>query len=119
MNTPRFSANGKFLSLAIALFISGCVTLRPVNIAESSGRSAIAKGDTLVINTHSGETHTFKVVDITADGLHGEQISIPYSDMRLVQIRRIDAKKTFWITVGVIGAGAIISDDDGGSGGGY
>jgi hypothetical protein len=120
MNTQKFSAMGKFLSLVFALFMSGCANLQPVNIAETSGRSAIAKGDTVVVSTHSGETHTFKVVDITADGLHGKKISIPYSDMRLAQIRRIDAKKTLLITAGILGVGAIISNnDDSSNGGGY
>jgi hypothetical protein len=117
MNTLHFSAPGKFLSLVCAIFISGCANLQPVNIAEASGRSAVAKGDTVVVSTHSGETHRFKVVDITADGLHGKMISIPYSDMRLLQIRRIDTQKTIWLTLGIIGVGAIASDDNGGGSG--
>ncbi len=118
MHTTRLSPIGKFLPLIFAVFICGCANLQAVNIADSSGRSAIGKGDTVVISTNSGETHTFKVVDITADGLHGNKISIPYSDMRQVQIRRVDAKKTLWITLGIIGLGAVISNDDSNSGGG-
>jgi hypothetical protein len=120
MNTVQFSAGGKLLSLILATFISACASLQPVNVADTSGRGTITKGDTVVISTHSGETHTFKVVDITADGLHGQKISIPYSDMRQAQIRRVDMKKTLWITLGIIGLGAIISNDDsnGGNGGG-
>jgi hypothetical protein len=118
MNTPQYS-HGKLVSLIIfAIFCSACASLQPVNIADASGRDAITKGDTLVISTYSGETHTFKVVDITADGLHGKKISVPYSDMRQVLIRRVDAKKTLWITLGIIGLGAIISNDDSNGGDG-
>src|SRR5688500_14359811 len=107
MHTPQFSAIAKFLAVCV-IFISGCANLQPVNIADESGRSSIAKGDTVVVSTHSGETHSFKVVDITADGLHGKAISIPYSDIRLLEIRRIDVQKTIWLTLGIIGAGAIV-----------
>jgi hypothetical protein len=119
MNIPRFLPFEKYRALALTACISllgGCASLQPVNIAQTSGRSAITKGDTLVVTTQSGQVHTFKVVDITADGVHGKEISIPYADMRLAQIRSIDVTKTLLLTVGIIGLGATASDD-GGSGG--
>ena len=112
-----FFLDRKFLILAIMAFIQGCTSLQPVNIAQESERTAIDKGDTVVVSTNSGQVHTFKVVDITTDGLHGKELSIPYSDIRLLQIRRVDVQKTILLTVGIIGLGAIASDND--SGGGY
>ncbi len=119
---PKSLANRKFSSLALVacILVSACTTLQPVNITEEAGRGTITKGDTVVVTTDSGQIHTLKVVDITADGLHGKDLSIPYTDIRLLQIRRVDMQKTIWLTVGVIGLGAVISNSDngGGSGGG-
>src|SRR5690349_13917756 len=111
----RLSHAGKFPSLILTtclIFLSACTTLQPVNIADESGRATLAKGDTVIITTNSGEVHTFKIVDITAGGLHGKELSVPYSDIRSLQIRRIDAQKTFWLTIGVVGLGAVISNSD-------
>ena len=101
------------LTLCI-LFVCGCTTLQPVNIAQESGRAALAKGDAVVVTTETGQVHTFKIVDITADGIHGKELSVPYSDIRLLQIKRIDMQKTVLLTVGVIGLGAIAGGGDNG-----
>jgi hypothetical protein len=121
MNTLlAFLPSRKFLVVSL-LVISGCANLQPVNIADEAGRTAIAKGDTVVVTTTSDQVHTLKIVDITADGLHGKDLSIPYTDIRLLQIRRVDVQKTVWLTLGVIGLGALASDGggSGGGGGGY
>src|SRR5262245_53359549 len=108
----------KLVLTACIIFISACTNLQPVNIADETGRASLAKGDTAVVTTQSGEVHTLKIVDITADGLHGKELSIPYSDIRLLQIRRFDAQKTLWLTLGMVGLGAVISNNDSGGGGG-
>lgn len=103
--------------LACVLLASGCTSLHPVNIAQEPERAAVAKGDTVVITTKDGQIHTFRVVDITTGGLHGEELSVPYSDMQLLQIRRVHMQKTILLTIGIIGIGALVSDDNGGSDG--
>jgi hypothetical protein len=103
------------LAAAGLLAICGCTTLHPVNIAQD--RATVEKGDTVVVTTDDGQVHTFKVVDITEGGIHGRELSVPFSDMRLLQIKRVDVKKTVLLTIGVIGVGALAADDDGGGGG--
>jgi hypothetical protein len=98
------------------LAICGCTTLHPVNIAQN--RAAVETGDTVVVTTDDGQVHTFKVVDITEGGIHGRELSVPFSDIRLLQVKRVDVKKTVLLTIGVIGVGAIAADDGGGGGGG-
>jgi hypothetical protein len=115
---PALYRNLLLLLGAGLCWISGCATLEPVNVADESGRAALAKGDTVVVTTVSGETHTFKIVDITADGIHGKELSVPYSDMRLLQVRHIDTVKTVLLTLGVIGVGVIAANSGGGGGGG-
>ncbi|HEX5057291.1 MAG TPA: hypothetical protein VFX02_12445 [Gammaproteobacteria bacterium] len=118
MNTALYRNLLLLLSAGLCL-IGGCATLEPVNIADESGRTTLAKGDTVVVTTVNGETHSFKIVDITADGIHGKELSIPYSDIRLLQIRRVDSLKTVLLTLGVIGVGVIAADSGGSDGGGY
>lgn len=117
MNTIR-TGNFRFLTAMVcALFIGGCTTLQPVNVAQE--RATIKKGDTVVVTTETGQVHTFRIVDITTGGIHGRELSIPFSDIRLLQIRRVDTRKTALLTLGVIGLGAIAADDDDDGGGGY
>jgi hypothetical protein len=103
------------LAAASLLTVCGCTTLHPVDIAQD--RAAAKKGDTVVVTTVDGQVHTFEVVDITEGGIHGRELSVPFSDMRLLQIKRVDVKKTVLLTIGVIGVGAIVADDDSGGGG--
>jgi hypothetical protein len=117
MSTTLYRNLLLLLSAGLCL-LGGCATLEPVNIADESGRTALAKGDTVVVTTVNGEIHTFKIVDITADGIHGKELSVPYSDIRLLQIRHVDTMKTVLLTLGVIGVGVIAANSGGGSGGG-
>lgn len=117
MNESRNVYSGLLAALC-ALVICGCTSLRPVNVTQEPERGALKKGDTVVVTTQTGEIHTFTLVDITEGGIHGRELSVPFSEIRLLQIRRVDARRTVLLTLGVIGLGVIAADDgDGGSGG--
>lgn len=113
MNASRNGCSALLAALC-ALVICGCARLQPVNVAQEPERGAVNRGDTVVVTTETGEIHTFTIVDITEGGIHGREFSVPFSEIRLLQIRRLDTRKTVLLTLGVIGLGAIASGDDGG-----
>ncbi|HEY3488426.1 MAG TPA: hypothetical protein VGL10_10205 [Gammaproteobacteria bacterium] len=101
--------------LAMFLGAGGCTSLHTVNMAGD--QTAVMRGDTVVVTTQDGRIQKFKVTAVTPEGLRGNQLHIPYSDMKLLQIRRMDTQKTLWL-MGIVAAGVIAGSgsDDGDSG---
>jgi hypothetical protein len=83
--------------LCSALMVSGCTTLKPIRVAqpEMPGFGPVKTGDTLVVQTRSGETARFVVRDMTEDTLiaaDGRQYT--RSDLVTIERRASSGKKT-------------------------
>lgn len=70
----------------------------------------------MVVATDDGSVHKFKLTAITDSSLTDEQITVPTSDITMLQVERIDNKKTALLTVAII---AVAAGAAAGGGGGY
>lgn len=98
----RYSAFIFLIScLTIVLFIiSGCTTLKPVEMPQNAVRERISSGDLIgpgdriKIITNDGKEYEFKVTSVEAGYVKGKDVEIPIRDIALVEKRKISIGKT-------------------------
>jgi hypothetical protein len=98
--------------LALCLACNGCTTLRPVDISSVVTRQslpAVKPGEGVEITLKSGERKEFRVVAVTAEGLQGKNAYVAYTDIALLEVRKVSAARVAAIIVGVAAVLAAIA----------
>jgi len=102
-------------SLTIIVFIlSGCTTLRPVELSQPviqeriTAGDLIKTGDRVQITTIDGKVHALKVISINDGTIKGKNIEIAVNDIMQVEKRKISTVKTVFLVVGVLGVVALV-----------
>jgi hypothetical protein len=102
-------------SLIIITFIlSGCTTLRPVELSQPVIQERIIAGDLIKtgdrvqITTIDGKLHALKVISVNNGTIKGKDIEIAVNDIMQVEKRTASPAKTVFLVVGVLAVVALI-----------
>jgi hypothetical protein len=112
-------------ALALLLVIPGCTTMRGTapQSGEAPTRLELHRGDTVRVLTMYRERHAFELTDKSPTGLIGRTvrlsredkepagtlIEVPFSDLALVEVRRVDWASTAGVPLVVLFvAGAVV-----------
>jgi len=93
----------------IAFVITGCTTLRPVQLSTEALQRNIAAGylvkpgDRVQITTMDGKQHKFKVSSIADGTIKGKDVEIPIKDISQVEKRTFSIGKTSGLAGGIFG----------------
>jgi len=108
----------QLLAALVVLSMVGCTTIQPLTASPSSLSSTLKRGDQVEVTTASGKQLKFKVDSVDANGVHGGGQSVAYNDIQSINRREVDTKRTMWVVLGVVAAGAVAAAAGGGGGGG-
>jgi len=92
----------------IAFIISGCTTLRPVDLTPPSLQDSITQGDLIKpgnrvrITTIDEKTYKFKILSVSDGYVKGKDIEIPINDVALVEKGQFSILKTTLLVGGII-----------------
>lgn len=105
----RYPGLTRFITcLVLIAFATGCTTMRPVDGTDAASFAGqFEVGDKVRITRMDFSTHEFEITEIADDGIGGDGIFIPWSDIQLAEIRRIDRLRTG--TVVVLGAAVVLA----------
>jgi hypothetical protein len=84
----------------IVFILSGCTTLRPIELSRSQVQEGISHGDlvhagdNVKIITNDGKQHQFKVISVSDGYVKGEAVEIPIKDIDLIEKRRVSIGRT-------------------------
>jgi hypothetical protein len=84
----------------IAFILTGCTTLRPIELSQSTVQQRISSGDLLhpgdrvEITTNDGKHFEFTVISIVDGYIKAEDVEIKIKDVSLVEKREISIGKT-------------------------
>jgi len=99
--------------MVVVFVVSGCSSLHMVAItAEDIGRDVVS-GDNVVVQTHDGTQHEFKVARVSENALLGDDVAINFSDMAKLQVKKNDTTKTVLLVLGIV-AVAVATGSSGG-----
>jgi hypothetical protein len=102
-----------------SLSLLGCVTTQPLSTNPAQLAQDLQAGDRVELVTKSGQRLDFKVERIDSQGLHGGGNDIAFTDIENVSRKKVDAKTTSLIVLGVAAVvGIAAAAGGGGSGGG-
>jgi hypothetical protein len=91
------------LLLSIVLLFTGCTTFRPVPFPPPDNhRLALQIGDYVRIQRQDGSRREFRVERIQSDALAGEGAVVNFTDIRQVEVRRINKTGTVLVVAGVV-----------------
>ena len=108
----------QFLAALVVLSMAGCTTVQPLTASQSSLSSTLQRGDSVEVTTSSGKQLKFKVDSVDATGVHGGGQTVAYNDIQSINRKEVDTKRTMWVVLGVVAAGAVAAAAGGGGGGG-
>jgi hypothetical protein len=108
----------QFIASIGVLAMAGCTTVQPLTVSPSSLSSTLKPGDQVEVTTAGGKQLKFKVDSVDANGVQGGGQSIAYNDIQSINRKEVDTKRTMWVVLGVVAAGAIAAAAGGGGGGG-
>lgn len=98
----------KRLTVALlAVWMCACTTLHPIlepaaQIQQQLGSGALLKaGDSVVITTNDGVSHSFSVTAVGAGHVEGRGVSIPIDQIASVEKREISVGRTLLVVLGV------------------
>lgn len=95
--------------LAVTL-VSGCTSFQPVHPVPDVMKSQLHTGDNVRVVQRDGELLAFKVLEVGADGLLGQDQSVAYEDIAQIEVKRPDERETLWLVGGVlIGVGVLLT----------
>lgn len=106
----------QLLAALVVLSMVGCTTLQPLD--TSSASSSLKPGDRVELVTKSGEQLQLKVDSVDANGLQANGQRVAFNDIQSISRKETDTKRTAWIVLGVVAAGALAAAAGGGGGGG-
>ena len=73
-------------------------------------KSQLHTGDNVGVVQRDGELLAFKVLEVGADGLLGQDQSVAYEDIAQIEVKRPDERETLWLVGGVlIGVGVLLT----------
>jgi hypothetical protein len=108
----------QLLALCVVLSMVGCTTVQPLTVDPSGLSSTLKRGDQVEVVTSSGQQLQFKIDNVDAAGLQGDGQRIAYNDIQSISRKQMDTKRTAWVVLGVVAAGALAAAAGGGGGGG-
>jgi hypothetical protein len=91
----------------IAFIMTGCTTLKPVELSQPIVQERILTGDVIKpgdrvqITTTDGKIHESKVVSITNGIIKGKDMEISVNDIMQVEKRKASPVKTVFLVVGI------------------
>jgi hypothetical protein len=94
------------LLLSIAVFFTGCTTMRTTSLPAQPG-SAVHVGDNVVVHTKAGHTHIFQVATIEPAAFTGKNgTRVEFAEISQLKVQRVNvlltARELLGATVGVI-----------------
>lgn len=98
--------------------MAGCTTIQPLTASQSNLSSTLKRGDSVEVTTSSGKQLKFKVDSVDASGVHGGGQTVAFNDIQSIDRKEVDTKRTMWVVLGVVAAGAVAAAAGGGGGGG-
>ena len=108
----------QLLAACVVLSMVGCTTLQPLAVNPSNLSSSLKPGDRVELVTRSGEQLQLKIDSVDANGLQGDGKQVAFNDIQSIDRKETDTKRTAWIVLGVVAAGALAAAAGGGGGGG-
>jgi hypothetical protein len=108
----------QLLTVLVVLSMTGCTTIQPLTASPTNLSSTLKRGDQVEITTSSGKQLKFKVDSADANGVHGGGQSVAYNDIQSINRKEVDTRRTLWVVLGVVAAGAVAAAAGGGGGGG-
>ena len=96
MTTNKWQRATAFVCI-VSFLVTSCTSLHQISIPGSETTAAVPAvqvGDSVVINTKTGEEKKFKVTAIEADALVGKDVRVPYADMASLSVRELHSGKT-------------------------
>ncbi len=98
----RLTGNKFIIYLVLIAFTAGCTTMRslPTTDAQSLA-SQIEVGDKIKIMRNDDTDVTFKVSDVSDEGISGDGVFVAYSDIRSVQVSQQSIVKSAGLMVGI------------------
>ena len=86
----------------IAALLSACTSLQPVYPAADIIENQVRAGDYIRVATRNDGLLKFKVKEVGADKLIGEDQAVAYKDIEQIEVKRYDAKKTVLLLGGLL-----------------
>jgi hypothetical protein len=93
---------------SIAFIVTGCTTLRPMQLSRSEDSeriiigNSIHSGDKVQITTSDGKEYTFKVTSVEDDFIKGKDVKIPVKDITAIEKRKFSRLKTTFLIGGIV-----------------
>ncbi len=100
--TSRLTGNKFIIYLVLIAFLAGCASFEtlPGTDAQSLA-SQIEVGDKIKIMRNDDTDVTFKVSDVSDEGISGDGVFVAYSDIRWVQVSQQSIVKSVGLMVGI------------------
>lgn len=115
--TSRNPVNNFIIYLVLIAFTAGCTTMRPLPTTSGQSLSSqIEVGDKITIIRNDLTEVTFKVADVSEEGLSGDGLFVAFSDIQQVQVRQFSTGKTVGLVAAIVGVLALGSGVDAGGG---
>ena len=84
----------------ISALIAGCSEFQTVQDPDSDETlTTIRIGDTIQIITADVEKYEFEVVNMDDAAFHGEEVRIPYSDVRILSVKRVSTSRALGLVM--------------------
>lgn len=101
------------LAACLLVNVTACSTMRSINVENAmlyAPPPGIHQGTLVEVETLGGESLTFRVTEVTDDGLRGEPGFIRYQDMRSLKAEKPPEEKTdIWpVVLGILGVAALV-----------
>ncbi len=101
--------HGKIVSaLLIILMVSGCTSMKPVEMSPDQVQQKIAAGEVLGVGdkvkiaTSDDQIHKFKVTEVTDQKVRGDGIEVPIDEIVAVETKKFSLGKTAALTSGTV-----------------
>lgn len=108
--TSRNPVNNFIIYLVLIAFTAGCTTMRPLPTTSGQSLSSqIEVGDKITIIRNDLTEVTFKVADVSEEGLSGDGVFVAFSDIQQVQVRQFSTGRTVAVVAAIVGFLAILA----------
>lgn len=85
------------LIFSITVVVSGCVShdYRDVWLPQAQAlTSDLEAGDTVYIETTSGEEYSFQIENISESAVSGDGISVRFDQIQILRVKEVDVERT-------------------------
>lgn len=96
--------------LLTSLFATGCSSMHKINLDNEHHWSVnnVSSGDYLKITTQDGKTIEMEVKSLSEKTIIGDDITIPFNQIKSLEKREISVLKTAGLSLGIYSALAIV-----------